>query len=186
MREYTTSSRRIYDGRILSLEVRDIRREDGLTSMREVVLHGGAVGVLAREGSDGPFLLVRQFRAGIGTYAIEVCAGVHDPGEASETAARRELLEETGRTATRLAPLGRLWSSPGWTTEFIDVFYAECAPDPVATDFDSDEHVEVVAWTSEELESAIRDGRISDAKTVAAWALYRLGPGAPGGAEGGN
>ncbi len=178
MREYTTSSRRVYEGRILSLEVRDIRREDGLTSMREVAIHGGAVGVLARDGADGPFLLVRQFRAGIQDYAIEVCAGVHDPGEASETAARRELREETGRTATRLVPLGRLWSSPGWTTEFIDVFFAECAPEPVATDFDHDEHVEVVTMRADELEAAIREGRICDAKTIAVWALYRMGPGA--------
>jgi ADP-ribose pyrophosphatase len=181
MRETTTSSTRIYAGRILDLEVRRVRLDDGRVSEREIVLHRGAVGVLARD-TDGTYLLVRQFRSAVGVETVEICAGLHEPGEASESAARRELLEETGRTAATLTPLARVWASPGYTTEWVDLFFADCAPGVSATAFDSDEHIEVVRYTAGELERAIRAGGVRDAKTIAAYGLHRLALGA-GGAE---
>lgn len=181
MRETTTSSKRIYEGRILGLELRQVRLDDGRVSEREIVLHRGAVGVLARD-PDGAYLLVRQYRSAVGAEAIEICAGLYEPGESSETAARRELLEETGRTAATLTPLARVWASPGYTTEWVDLFFADCAQGVSATAFDPDEHVEVVRFTAEELDRAIRAGGVRDAKTIAAYGLHRLALGT-GGAE---
>jgi ADP-ribose pyrophosphatase len=183
MRETTTSSKRLYEGRVLDLELRQVRLDDGRVSEREIVLHRGAVGVLARD-PDGAYLLVRQFRSAVEAEALEICAGLHEPGEASEAAARRELREETGRTAATLTPLARVWASPGYTTEWVDLFFADCAPGVDATAFDHDEHVEVVRYTAAELDRAIRAGVVRDAKTIAAYGLHRLALGIGGaGAE---
>jgi len=173
MRETTTGSRTIYDGRVVRLDVLDVELGDGRPALREIVRHAPAVGVLPRR-PDGTFLLVCQHRKAMDADVVELCAGINEPGEAPETAARRELLEETGHAAERLVHLGRILASPGYTDEVIDLFYAECSAEPSAPDFDEDEHVEVVPMRERELEAAIRDNRIRDGKTVAAWALYRL------------
>ncbi len=172
MEERTRSERRVFEGRIVALDVLEIERADGLRAEREIVRHAPAVGVLARL-PDGAFLLVRQYRKAIESYAIEICAGLVDPGEDAETAARRELLEETGCRAERLLPLGSLYSSPGYTDERVDVFFAECAEPDAALSLDADEHVEVLRLDAEGIEALIRDGHMVDAKSVAAWTLYR-------------
>jgi ADP-ribose pyrophosphatase len=173
MHEYTTASKRIFSGRVLALDCLDIRREDGVPGVREIVRHRGAVGVLARE-TGGDFLLVRQFRVAFEAEVIEICAGLKEDGETPEQSARREFREETGREALRLVPLGSIWASPGYTTEAVDLFYAECPPAGGATAFDADEHVEIVRFSPAAMEQALRENRIRDSKTIAAWGLYRL------------
>lgn len=171
MRERTVRSERKYAGRVVTLDVLDVALDDGRRGVREIVRHAPAVGVLAR-APDGRYLLVRQFRKAVEDHVLEVCAGINDPGEAPAEAARRELREETGYAARTMEHLGAVFSSPGYTDERIDLFFAECG-ERGATDFDADEHVEVVAMTTAELDAAVAGGRVRDAKTVAAWALHR-------------
>jgi len=173
MKELTKQIRRLYSGRILRLERLDVQLEDGRLSVREIVRHGGAVGILPRL-PDGRFLLVRQFRKAVEADAIEVCAGLLDPGEAPEAAARRELREETGYRARRLLHLGRLWSSPGYTDEAVDVYFAECENERQAAALDEDERVETLIVSADEIENLIRRNEIRDSKTLAVWLLYRL------------
>lgn len=173
MHESTVSSRTLYDGRVVRLDVLDVQLADGRPAVREIIRHAPAVGVLPRL-PDGTFLLVRQFRKAMEADVLEVCAGINEPGEAPEDAARRELLEETGCVADRMVHLGTVFSSPGYTDEIIDLYFAECAGARSATAFDEDEHVETVPLTAAEMETMLRENRIRDAKTVAAWALYRL------------
>ncbi len=174
MKERTTASRCVFDGRIVRLEVHDVELEDGRTSVRELVRHAPAVGVVARLPDDS-FLFVRQYRKAVEREVLEVCAGLVDPGEDAGTAARRELREETGRAAASLRHLGRIYSSPGWTDEYADLFAAECGGPAAAADLDHDEHVEVVRLCRDEVLAAIRSGRIDDGKTLAAWMLYTAG-----------
>jgi len=173
MNERTRKTEPIFAGRILRLERLEVELDDGRSAVREIVRHRGAVGVLPRL-PDGRFLLVRQYRKAVEAAAIEVCAGLLDPGESPETAARRELLEETGRRARRWVHLGRLWSSPGYTDEAVEVFFAECEGESQAADLDEDERVETLAVSADEIEEMIRRNDIRDAKTIAAWQLYRL------------
>lgn len=173
MHEATTGARTVYDGRVVRLDVLDVRLEDGSPAVREIVRHAPAVAVLPRL-PDGTFLLVRQFRKAMEAEVVELCAGLNEPGEAPEAAARRELREETGCTAERLVHLGTIYSSPGYTDEVIDLFYAECAAPRAGTQLDEDERVEVVPLRAAEIEAMLRDNRIRDGKTVAAWTLYRM------------
>jgi len=171
--EHTRKVERIYAGRILELERLEVELDNGRTAMREIVRHAGAVGILARL-PDGAFVFVRQFRKAVESEAIEVCAGLLNPGESAEAAARRELIEETGCRAARWTRLGTLWSSPGYTDETIEVFFADCEEAPGPSDPDEDERVEPLILRATEVEDLIRRNVIRDAKTVAAWMLYRL------------
>jgi len=174
MREETRSSRTLYNGRVLTLEIVDVEREDGLRSVREIVRHARAVGVLARR-ADGRFVWVRQFRKAMEGDVIEVCAGLVDPGESPEAAACRELSEETGLTATRLVLLGEVYSSPGYSDEKVTIYYAECDAPARALRLDEEEQIENLELTEAQVEAMIRSGEIRDAKSIAAWLLYRIG-----------
>jgi len=171
--ERTVDQTTIYDGRVLALEVLRVELEDGRRSVREIVRHARAVGVLPRL-PDGRFLLVRQFRKAMEREMIEICAGLVEDGEAPEAAARRELLEETGCRAERLVKLGSLCSSPGYTDEVVDVFFADCRAPGASPDLDDDEHVEVVRASREDVDAMILDGTLFDGKSVAAWHLFAL------------
>ena len=172
MREKTIFRKTAFDGRLLKVEQQQVELENGRPAYREIVRHPGAVGVVTRL-PDGRFAFVRQFRKAVDDERLEIVAGLLEPGESHEESARRELREETGFRATSLRPLGVVNASPGYTDERIEVFYAE-TPDALDTaEPDEDEHVELVLLTEDEFLELVRAGGICDAKTLAAWTLYR-------------
>jgi len=103
---------------------------------------------------------------------FEVVAGNCDPGEPEEVSAARELQEETGYAAISLELLGPVYPSVGYCTERIDVYFAEIE-EKGSTSFDEDEKIESVILTEAEMDEMIRTGQIADAKTLAAWMLYK-------------
>lgn len=172
MKETTTNKKIAFAGKLLTLEQHDVVLDNGKQAYREIIRHPGAVGVLARK-ADGSFVLVRQFRKAVEMMTIEVVAGLLDPGEAFEVAARRELVEETGHSAKTLTHLGTVFASPGYVDEKIEVYFAELDDRPaVALELDHDEHVETVTYSRGEFSAAIRAGVIQDGKTLAVWALF--------------
>ena len=92
--EKKLSGKRVFEGRIISVDHDEVLLEDGSLAMREVVTHPGGVAVLAAE--NGYAYFVRQFRYCFGKELLEIPAGKLEPGEDPEKAARRELMEETG------------------------------------------------------------------------------------------
>jgi ADP-ribose pyrophosphatase len=172
MYEKTLATKTVFKGRILSVDVLDVELPDGRTATREIVQHGAAVAVIARR-RDGRFVFIRQFRKAMERICFEVMAGNCDPGEASQTAAVRELREETGYAPDSIRFLSLIYPSVGYCTEHINVFYAD-VHEPGETDFDHDESIETVLVTEEEMDEMIRDGWVQDAKTLAAWALYKV------------
>jgi len=94
------------------------------TLTREFVEHPGAVAIVAMNDL-GQVLLIRQYRHPVGELLWEIPAGLLDvDGESHESAARRELLEETGYLAGELEPLIEFFTTPGGSTEKISVFLA--------------------------------------------------------------
>ncbi len=170
--EKTLSAETRYVGRIVSVEVQEVELETGQQAFREIVRHRGAVAVLAQR-PDGRFLFVRQFRKPVEAMMLEVVAGVLEVDELPEAAARRELKEETGYTALTLRPLGVVYPSPGYVDERIQVYAADVGLEPGATALDHDERVEVVTLSAAEFESLTWRGGVSDAKTLAAWTLFK-------------
>lgn len=174
MYEKTVGSKTVFKGRILSVDVLEVELPDGRRSSREIVRHGVAVAVIARR-RDGQFVFIRQFRKAMERVCFELMAGNCDPGEESEAAAVRELKEETGYTPDSIRFLAPIYPSVGYCTERIDIFYAD-VHEPGETDFDSDENIETILLTEKEMDALIRTGEVQDAKTLAAWALYKLFP----------
>lgn len=172
MYEKTLSKKTVYEGRIFSVDVLEVELENGRRSQREIVRHGVAVAVIPRL-PDGRIIFIRQFRKAMEGVCFEVVAGNCDPGEPEEQSAARELREETGFQAAALRLLGPIFPSVGYCTERIDVFYADVS-EQSGTDLDEDECIEPVMLTEAEMDGMIRDGLVTDAKTLAAWMLFKV------------
>jgi ADP-ribose pyrophosphatase len=172
------ASRAVHDGRIVRLSIDTVRFPDGSTGELEMIRHSGASAVLPVLGdADGPdpqIVLIRQYRYASGGYLLEVPAGRPDtPGEDWEVCARRELEEETGMTAGSLTHLTTIFTTPGFTDERIHLFMATDLRSGTAA-LDRDEFVEPVRLSMSEALEMVRDGEITDAKTVCAL-LYAAG-----------
>ena len=96
---------------------------------------------------------------------IEFPAGKLDPGEGGLRCAQRELLEETGYTATRWARAGVMHPVIGYADEFIEVWFAE-GLEAGERHLDEGEFLDVFAATQQELEDWMRDGELTDVKTI--------------------
>jgi ADP-ribose pyrophosphatase len=163
--ERRINGRRVYSGRVLSLEVDRVRLEDGTETVREVVHHHGAIVVVPLVGED--VLLVRQFRYATGGIRRELPAGTLEMGEEPVACARRELAEETGHSSASLTHLASFYSAPGYSTELVHCFLAERLEPVTGVRADEDERIEVVRLPLTTAARLIADGQIRDAKTVA-------------------
>ena len=129
---------------------------------REIVLHPGAVAVVAVDG-DHRVVLVRQRREAARTVLLELPAGTREPGEEPLATARRELAEETGLRAGRWRELARFWTSPGFVREEMVLFLAEDTEEGDAA-LEDDEDVTVERIPVSALPTRL--GEIADAKTL--------------------
>ncbi|MCZ2175176.1 MAG: NUDIX hydrolase [Burkholderiales bacterium] len=147
---------------------------DGTQAIREFVAHPGAV-VMIAELPDGKLLFERQFRYPLDRVFLELPAGKIHPGEDTLVTARRELQEETGYVAERWHRLGMLHPCIGYSDEHIEIFLAR-GLSHVGQALDDGEFLEVHALDLGEAIDAVRDGRLTDGKSVAGllWAERAL------------
>src|SRR5467141_1830154 len=162
-------SKRIHTGRVINLDVDTVRYPDGSPGELEMIRHPGAAAVIPfasdPRGDDPTILLIQQYRYATNGTLIEIPAGRLNPGEEPRVCAQRELLEEVGVKAGRLERLTTIWTTPGFTDERIHLFWAadltagQHAREP-------DEFIEVTPKPLSEVLKLIRNGAISDAKTI--------------------
>jgi ADP-ribose pyrophosphatase len=164
LREHTLDSRLAFEGKFLRLYVDHVRSSDGHVSTREYVRHPGAVMVIPLLDS-GEVILERQFRYPMGRAMVEYPAGKVDAGEQALSCAQRELLEETGYRAERWSYLGGLHNAIAYSDEKIEMFLAEGLSYEGAR-LDAGETLEVFTAPWQELLAAVRDGRVTDVKTM--------------------
>lgn len=142
----------------------------GGTVQRDVVLHPGAVAILPVAG-DGRLCLLRNHRFIMDEVLWEIPAGTLEPGEPVESAAARELAEETGYTAASWRKLAAFYPSPGVLSEKTHLFVATGLT-PGQMRPEDDEEMEPVLVAREEALNWVLDGTIRDAKTMVAILLW--------------
>jgi len=159
------STRRVYSGRVISLDLCRVTLPNGQPTDLELVRHPGGSAVVALD-RDRRVCLLRQFRHVTGGWIWELPAGRREGTEPPLETARRELHEEAGTLAADWHSLGHTWSSPGVFGEIIHLWLARelaethRAPEP-------DEVMEVHWLDWEEAWAMAGDGRIDDGKTLA-------------------
>jgi ADP-ribose pyrophosphatase len=143
---------------------------DGTRHAKEIVRHPGAVTILPLL-DDGHLCFVENYRVAVGERLVELPAGTLEPPEEPVKAALRELAEETGYRAARIEHLTTLCMSPGILDEKMHVYVASgLASGEMA--LEAGEDICVLRLTWQEALEMIEDGRIHDAKSVAALLYY--------------
>jgi ADP-ribose pyrophosphatase len=137
------ASEEIYQGRIITLRKDTVAMPGGGESVREVVHHPGAVGVVAIDDQDRVVML-RQYRHPIGEHLWELPAGLRDvDGEPPVETARRELAEEVQLAAERWSLLTTQYPTPGFCDELVLLYLAEGLSDADRPDGFTVEHEEL-------------------------------------------
>ena len=162
--ETTVSSRLAYEGGLLKVKRDEVRLPDGHIAWREYVLHPGAVMMLAFR-DERTLLLERQYRYPKQRHFIELPAGKLEPGEDPLFCARRELVEECGYEAAEWRKIATLDPCVGYSNEVIHLYVARGLTH-VGAKLDVGEHLETFEATLEEAIGWVREGLITDTKTV--------------------
>lgn len=171
------STRRVYTGRVINLDVDTVRFPNGTTGELEMIRHPGASAVVPflsdPTGDDPEILMIRQYRYAAEQYLYEIPAGRLDPNEAPDMCARRELREETGCEAERVEHLLTMYTTPGFTDEKIHLFMA-VGLTRGENAREADEFIEVETMSLSRALSLVERGEIRDGKT-ALGLLYAAG-----------
>jgi ADP-ribose pyrophosphatase len=164
LRETWVSTELVQQGHFLQWRRDRVLLPDGKEALREYVVHPGAVMIIPLL-PDGRLLMERQFRYAVGMTMIEFPAGKLDPNEAPMVCAQRELLEETGYTATRWARAGVMHPVIGYATEVIEIWFADGLT-AGERHLDEGEFLDIYAASQDELEAQFLAGQLTDVKTI--------------------
>lgn len=143
-----------------------VKLPNGRTTKISFINHPGAVIVVPLVDKD-KVIFIRQYRPTLKKYIYELPAGTLDPNESVAVCARRELIEETGFTTTKLTKLGQIYPVPGYSTEIIHIFKAEGL---VAGEAQPEEYevIENIPMTKVQVRRLFKQGKLQDAKSICA------------------
>lgn len=163
LREEKISGERLFEGRVFAVERDTVSLPDGKTATREIVRHNGGVCVAAVDDERNIYF-VRQFRYAFGRELDELPAGKLEKGEDPDSAAARELLEETGFSAGRLERVAVNYPSPGYTSEQLHLYIAS-ELEFVGQKLDEDEFLSVYKQPLSQAVERVLSGEINDGKS---------------------
>ncbi|WP_317203819.1 NUDIX hydrolase [Janthinobacterium sp.] len=154
----------VYDGHFLTVQRDRVTLPDGKITRREYIRHPGAVVILPLL-EDGTVLLERQFRYPLERVFIEFPAGKIDAGEAALACAKRELLEETGYTASDWQFVCTIHNAIAYSDEHLELFLARgLVAGP--SQLDEGEFLETFTASVPQLLDWVRSGAVTDVKTI--------------------
>ncbi len=166
--ETQTQSTTLFTGKIITLQVDEVKLPNDHLATREVIRHPGACCILA-ETAEQQVILVKQFRYPCGTVLLEIPAGKLDiQDEDPKIGALRELAEETPYTAQSAELIFEFFSAPGFCDEKLYLYHAQGVAKNSTLSADEDEFVETVLMNKAEVQAALNAQHIQDAKTLIA------------------
>lgn len=176
LREHTQTKTTLVQGGFLHAVRDGVRLPNGLQAHREYFIHPGAVMIIPLL-DDGRYVVERQWRHPCSQVMLEFPAGKKDGAESALACAQRELEEETGWKATRWAYAGRMHPTIAYSTEIIDIWFAQGLV-PGVRRLDEGEFLDVHVASLQDLQQGILDGHITDGKTiVGVWWAQRVASG---------
>ena len=167
LREFQLEGTQVFGGKLLDVRLDRVRLPDGHDGIREYVVHQGAA-VIIPVLDNGELVFERQFRYPLGKAFIELPAGKIDLGEDAFTTAKRELLEETGYSASEWRHLGKMHPCVGYSNERIEIYLASGLKREAKQQLDHGEFLELFMLSLDDALLAVRYGEITDAKTITA------------------
>jgi ADP-ribose pyrophosphatase len=169
------SSKLAYKGKVFSVYSDDVIEPTGVRNTREVIRHNGSVVILAVDESNDPndpeIIFERQYRHAAGQLLLELPAGRREPDEAPLSAAKREMIEETGYRAKRWTLLTKYFASPGFLGEWMQIYLARDIREGVSQP-EADEQIEVVKIPLSKALALAQSNKIHDGKTLIGLMLY--------------
>lgn len=169
--EKTVKSNLVFEGKVVSLYVDDVKCPNGNLSKREIVRHHGGVCVLAIV--DNKVIIEKQYRYAYDEELYELPAGKLEKDENPYDAGLRELEEETGYKATSLIDYGVMYPTCGYCDEKIYLYVAE-GLSKTNTNLDEDEVIDVEYIELDKIKEMIENGTIKDAKTIILISKYLM------------
>lgn len=149
---------------------RYVKPRSGEFFERDIVFFPQAVAVLPFVDAES-VLLIKQFRASLNDYIIEVPAGVVDRDETPEETAKRELVEETGYLPRTLEKLGFFTPTPGYSSEILHLYVARDL-EYIGSRLEKYEIIEPFTVKFSEAYKMVLEGMIIDMKTALILLLY--------------
>jgi ADP-ribose pyrophosphatase len=128
---------------------------------REIIEHGGAVGIVAIT-DDKKVVLIKQFRKAVEEVLLEIPAGKLEIGENPKDCAKRELKEETGYDAVDFKLIHKFYTSPGFSNQKVYIYLATGLTKGTLEKY---ENVEVSVIDYKEVYDMVFKNEIIDAKT---------------------
>ncbi|MEN9562084.1 MAG: hypothetical protein RIR73_328 [Chloroflexota bacterium] len=161
----------LLQGRAFKIRRDTLKTPDGRETKFDIVEHGGSV-VIVPLDADGNILFVRQYRHAAGIDMLELPAGARDGNEPFADCAAREIREETGMEAGKLIHVGSFYLAPGYSTEYMGVFFATDLKHN-QLEADDDEFLSVEKVPAKEALAMAERGEMPDAKSLAALLMAR-------------
>jgi len=162
--ETPLSSKTVYRGKLLHVLEDEVRLPNGRNARREYIRHPGAA-VMVPMPDPSTVVLVRQYRYPLARHFYELPAGKVDRGEEPLATAQRELREECGLVAGEWRRLATIHPCIGYSDEKME-FYLAQRLSSVGHEPEDDEFLEIVTVKLAEALRWVKEGMITDQKTV--------------------
>ena len=163
--ETKISSKQIFKGRIINVDVDEVMCSNGNQTIREIVYHNGG-SAIALKNIQNEYYLVRQYRYGQKMHMLEFPAGKLELNEEPLSAIKRECIEELGYSAKDITSLGMLVPTGAYLTEKIYMYHG-IQDQYLGQNLDENEELTIEMYTIDQLVEMVKNELIVDAKTIA-------------------
>ncbi len=162
------SSKTVFQGKVFHVTHDEVIEPNGVHATRDVIRHSGSVVILAVDDSrtEPRVLLARQYRYSAQDYLWELPAGRIDEGEETLAGAKRELMEETGYSASKWKLALFFYPSPGFLNETMSLYLAQGLT-PGKAQPEEDERIDKRLFPLSSAVNLVMRGKIRDGKTIA-------------------